>query len=385
MARQDTLSKKPTKFAPAERAGADEIKRQARLFTKARVLGVLPDAVPCVLFVVNEHRQIVFANERIADVLSNGVRPSDTLGRRPGEVLGCGHASEADGGCGTTQFCSVCGMVHAVLTSQTGTADVRDCRVVRASDNETLELRVWTTPVEVAGEKFTIVAALDIGHEKRREALEHIFLHDIYNVAYGLRWYADFLKKADPAQVAEFTENIDRLCGELIDDIDAQRILIRAENRELLLRPESLRTHSLLQDAVEMYARHPVAEDRQLCIDEAADDVEMVGDRTLLRRVLCNMIKNGLEACRAGETVTAGCTAQDNRVEFWVHNPGFIPCDVQPHVFQRFYSTKGAGRGLGAYSIKLLTERYLRGQVTFSTSPEEGTIFRARYPVSSKV
>jgi signal transduction histidine kinase len=235
----------------------------------------------------------------------------------------------------------------------------------------------------VAGETFIIVAALDIGHEKRRQALEHIFLHDIYNVAYGLRWYTEFLRRAEPGQVAEFSESIDRLCGELIDEIDAQRILIRAETRELVLRPESLRTRDLLQDAVMLYTRHPVAQGRQVRVDGKVADVEMIADRTLLRRVLCNMIKNALEACRPGETVTAGCTAQADGVEFWVHNPGLIPRDVQLQIYQRFFSTKGTGRGLGTYSMKLLTERYLNGQVAFTTSNDEGTIFRARYPLSS--
>ncbi len=44
-------------------------------------------------------------------------------------------------------------------------------------------------------------------------------------------------------------------------------------------------------------------------------------------------------------------------------------------------SLKGSGRGLGAYSMKLLSERYLGGQVTFDTSPAEGTTFRAFYPL----
>jgi signal transduction histidine kinase len=65
-----------------------------------------------------------------------------------------------------------------------------------------------------------------------------------------------------------------------------------------------------------------------------------------------------------------------------VHNPGFMTRDVQLQVFQRSFSTKGAGRGLGTYSIKLLTERYLKGTVSFTTDPEAGTTFRVRYPLT---
>ena len=58
------------------------------------------------------------------------------------------------------------------------------------------------------------------------------------------------------------------------------------------------------------------------------------------------------------------------------------PREVQLQVFQRSFSTKGENRGLGTYSIRLLTERYLKGQVSFTSSPETGTIFTAAYPLT---
>ncbi len=108
----------------------------------------------------------------------------------------------------------------------------------------------------------------------------------------------------------------------------------------------------------------------------------MTSDRTLLARVLCNLIKNALEACRAGQTVTVGCARPGDAIEFWVHNPGVMPREVQLQVFQRSFSTKGAGRGLGTYSIKLLTERYLHGRVSFTSTADQGTTFKVHYPLA---
>jgi nitrogen-specific signal transduction histidine kinase len=374
--------KASTKFAPAQRASAEEIVRQARLFAGRKLLGILPDVVPCMLLAVNEFRQIVFANERFLELLSPQQRQDGILGRRAGEVLGCVHASEDDNGCGTTEACSTCGAIHAILSSQNGTADVKECRILLGKNTEPLELRVWTTPVTIENESFTILSAMDIGPEKRRQSLEHIFLHDIYNVAYGLSWYTDFLKKAEPDQVAGHVDTLRQLCRQLIEEIDAQRILLRAEAGELPLKPEPLRSLELLQGAVELYRRHPVAQGRHLCLHPDAQNIAVVGDRTLLSRVLCNLLKNALEACRSGETVTAGCTQLDGHVEFHVHNPGVIPHEVQLQIFQRSFSTKGAGRGVGTYSIKLLTERYLRGRVSFTSTPELGTTFQVRYPLA---
>jgi len=46
------------------------------------------------------------------------------------------------------------------------------------------------------------------------------------------------------------------------------------------------------------------------------------------------------------------------------------------------FPPKASGRGLGTYSIKLLTERYLKGSVAFTTSPEAGTRFTATLPIN---
>ncbi|MGO9255131.1 MAG: hypothetical protein ACLQU1_02335 [Bryobacteraceae bacterium] len=58
-----------------------------------------------------------------------------------------------------------------------------------------------------------------------------------------------------------------------------------------------------------------------------------------------------------------------------------MPAKVRLQVFQRSFSTKGMGRGLGTYSIKFLTERYLQGQVSFGSVEGEGTTFMACYPL----
>jgi sensor histidine kinase regulating citrate/malate metabolism len=94
------------------------------------------------------------------------------------------------------------------------------------------------------------------------------------------------------------------------------------------------------------------------------------------------MIKNALEACQPGQTVTVGCQQDGADVLFWVHNPTVMPLNVQLQMFQRSFSTKGQGRGLGTYSMKLLSERYLKGRVAFTSREGEGTRFTVVYPRS---
>jgi signal transduction histidine kinase len=102
----------------------------------------------------------------------------------------------------------------------------------------------------------------------------------------------------------------------------------------------------------------------------------------LLSRVLGNMIRNAIEASSPGETVTIGCFGKDDKIHFWVHNPAYMPEGIGLQVFDRSFSTKGAGRGLGTYSAKYPTEKYLAGEISYTSSEEQGTTFTAVYPLS---
>ncbi|HEY5974910.1 MAG TPA: ATP-binding protein, partial [Geobacteraceae bacterium] len=79
-------------------------------------------------------------------------------------------------------------------------------------------------------------------------------------------------------------------------------------------------------------------------------------------------------------TVNLGCRQMGDRVDFWVHNSTWMPPDVQLQVFQRSFSTKGPGRGIGTYSIRLLSSLLL-GAVEFTSTPENGTTFHATFPL----
>ncbi|MBW1783058.1 MAG: sensor histidine kinase, partial [Deltaproteobacteria bacterium] len=83
----------------------------------------------------------------------------------------------------------------------------------------------------------------------------------------------------------------------------------------------------------------------------------------------------------AGGVVTMGAGREDDRVVLWVHNESAMPKSSQLQVFQRSFSTKGKGRGLGTYSIKLLTERYLNGSASFTSTEAEGTTFQISLPL----
>jgi signal transduction histidine kinase len=374
-------------YAPAERATSEALEKQRRYFSDAWFFGELLHFVPDMVMILNAQRQVVYANRAVLEAV--GAQDAAPLvGMRPGEVLKCRHSDETDGGCGTTAACRYCGAVNAVLQSQAGRFAVEEWRltVERDAGEEALDLRVWASPMQAGGESFTFLAIGDISEEKRRLFLERIFLHDVMNTASALRGFSTLLgvEALDEETRGDFSRRVAVLSNRIIDEIEAHRVLVAAEHGELALVVKRLDSLRLLTEVFDANNRPDVLDERGLAMLEGSASVEFESDATLLRRVLGNMVKNALEASVPGERVTMGCRAEDGRVAFWVHNPTYMPEKVRLQIFNRSFSTKGADRGLGTYSMKVLTERYLGGAIEFTSTEDGGTTFTARYPLKMR-
>ena len=370
---------KETQFAPAERAPRPEVHNLHELLSGVPLLDEILGSVPDALLFLNAHRQIVFANRATFCFL--GIEPTpNVLGSRPGEALGCVHATETAGGCGTTEFCQTCGAVQAILAAQKGSSDVQECRIAIKDSFDAVDLKVSTVPFKYDGELFTICALQDISHEKRRRTLERTFFHDVLNTAGGLQGYTDLLQESEPEEVPEVATRVSEIAQHLIEEIESQRSLMAAEADELSVDPRELRTKEVLEELAVAYRHHRVATGKDIIIAAESDNVSIRTDHGLLLRVLGNMLKNALEASSPGETVTTGSKSDEDLVEFWVRNLAYMPREVQLQVFKRSFSTKGSGRGIGTYSIRLFVTRYLHGSVDFESTEDHGTTFRVRLP-----
>ena len=377
------MSQLPTDFASAERTPQDELMCQAEYFGDT-VTQHLLNAVTNIVLVVNENRQIVFANNRLLELLHLENYLS-LIGLRPGELFFCENADKSLGGCGTTKWCQHCGAVKSILNALSADSfgqHVEECRIVKRQGSllEAFDLKVCATPFDLYDKRYVIFAISDISHEKRRRALERIFFHDLLNTAGGMRNLLELLNEEAPDGLKPETELLHDSFIELVEEIRWQKELLSAEDNLLAVNPITLNTLELLQGVVRRWSKHDVAVNRHIELTPGCKELSIRTDFTLLRRILGNMIKNALEAVAPKETVTVSCQQGNETISFSVHNPGVIPEDIQLQLFQRSFSTKGAGRGLGTYSIRLLSERYLKGTVAFTSTEEEGTTFTVTLP-----
>lgn len=379
----DSATAATTYFAPPERMAEAEVAELRRFIEESPLFQAILESIDGYLMILNPQRQVLAANRELLDAL--GIEtPSPVVGNRPGEALHCIHAPEGPSGCGTARACSTCGTVLAILTSQQeGKSSTNECLATVRQDDHTaaLEFRVRSTPVRVGGHDFTVLVFNDISGDKRREALERTFFHDILNTLGGLMGWGSLLQSMDGLDAKEAAGRIVDLSKRLQREIEDQRRLLEAERGTLEMSEETIPVRDVLETMAAVFAAHDAAKGKHLDTGEVGPEETITTDRSLLLRVLTNMTKNAFEAIREGETVRLRYERREGRPVFSVRNPGAIPEKVALRIFQRSFSTKaGKGRGIGTYSIKLFGERYLGGEVGFESNEETGTVFFIKLP-----
>ena len=355
-----------------EKAAPEILERQIQVFRDDKFVRQMLDAIPSLLAVLNANRQIIYANTSLIEMLEFEHEDS-LLGMRPGDVFDCVHVFDAEDGCGTGDYCRSCGALMAIIANEKKTEECRLTRL-RESSIQAHELEVTTTPFSYENETFTIFSVVDKSDEHRRQMLERIFFHDIMNVVGSIKGFTELLEMQDSHDVDKVYRQIREAAEQVIGEVEAQRMLSDAERGRLELKQELCSSEDILQRLVRLYEKHKVSTLRGLEISGAAENHYLLTDQSLVLRILGNMVVNALEAANARQTVTLDCRLKGKEVVFSVNNPGMIPDEVRPEIFRRTYSTKGRGRGLGTYSMRLLTS-FLQGEVSFVCRDGNTTFF----------
>jgi signal transduction histidine kinase len=340
------------------------------------------EAIPAALAILNARRQVIFSNPAFRE-LTGFTGVEELCGLRPGEALGCRNARR---GCGDTEACAFCGAREAITrTQETGETAVRECHLAGPGDvGMRRELLVRTTSFQIDAGRYVLLSLTDISHLRRRGALERIFFHDILNTASSLRVTLELLQRGDLPEERRsvLLDRASTVCDALEEEIQGQKIMVSAENGTLRAQRTLIDSRELALQVKRQAEGLQAAEGRAVLIAPFSESFPFVSDDALVKRILLNMLKNALEAAPAGAAVSIGTQRDaEGRAVLAVHNPGSMDRAVQLQVFRRCFTTKGEGRGLGTWGMKLLAEEYLGGRVEFSTDPEAGTSFYLVLPV----
>jgi K+-sensing histidine kinase KdpD len=370
-----------TYFASAQRTSGKELVKEIDIVTNHPVLSGLLHLVNGEIVIVDQNRQILAFNDSFFQML--GVKESATLlGLRPGEALNCVHADEEPGGCGTSKFCSSCGAAIAMVLSLKQDNPVeRTCIISAKKANKTIDivLLIRAHPMNINDNKFLLLFLQDITRQYQQTALERTFFHDVNNLLSILLGTSELLCEEEPSSLAD---TIYHTSKHLVNEISIQRCLSKSEFYDYQPFWVTIKTERIIEELQRLFINHPAAIKKTINISEDYPKIFIKTDISLLLRVLCNMVINALEATNDNGEIKIWFDLVDDSLIFYVWNQGQIPEKTALRIFQRNFSTKKQlGRGIGTFSMKLFGEQILGGDVDFTTSFENGTIFRFACPV----
>ncbi|MEG2371019.1 MAG: HAMP domain-containing sensor histidine kinase [Alistipes sp.] len=328
--------------------------------------------------VVNRNLDVIFSN---TDLQEQSLDNATTRYLRPGDLFSCVNAVHAEGGCGSSPNCPNCKFRNSINDvfkyNKVITQDVE----LTLSNNMMLALTETASPFVFNGEHYVAVFVVDITDSKRRQLMDRIFFHDLINLSGAMDGYVQLLlETTDTSDVVRSLKNLKHISAQLYDEITSQRDLMHAELGDLPLKVSSIDVDCFLQNLdVKMQAACAIR-GCKLDIVYIGQPTTIKTDCNILDRVILNMVKNAVEASEPEEHIKLSVSIKDRQLLFKVHNCNCISPELQDTIFQFGTSAKGSGHGIGAYSIKLLGENYLKGRVWFESTPQIGTNFMLEIP-----
>lgn len=371
-----------TFFAPAQRTERRKFENQVRDLSRDAAMSILLKVATGLLVVLNEDRQIVALNHAFLDALGI-TNPEEALGLRLGETLGCIHAHELPNGCGTTPFCATCGAAIAMMTAINDDRESESTCALTSGRNGVYEdicLLIRAQPVAIDDHRWILVFAHDVTQEQYWNSMEKVFLHDVSNILATLTGRVELLHADLPnsCEVKQILETAWRLN----DEINLQKSLSHTKGTAYSPRRVAVAMNDIRREVELLVSSHGSAKGKKIAMVWPIDEITLYSDRLLLSRILDNLLINAMEATEEGGSIGLHVRSENSHVVWEVWNRRAIDRNIQKRIFQRHFSTKAkVGRGLGTYSAKLFGEKYLGGELTFSSDEKTGTTFMLRLPV----
>jgi len=223
------------------------------------------------------------------------------------------------------------------------------------------------------------------GELRRRERLATVgeltaaLAHEIRNPLGSLKGAAQIL--ADPSLPPEEHGRLLTILGEESGRLDRVLTDFLTLARDRQVRRATVDLAACVRETATLLA--PEAEGRGVTVrvEGAEGPVEVTGDGDLLRQLVWNLARNGVEAAKGGGEVTLRVNGgAEGRVRLTVEDSGpGIAADDLPRLFDPFFTTRDGGTGLGLAICDRIARDH-RATLTAENRAEGGARFSVELP-----
>ncbi len=245
-----------------------------------------------------------------------------------------------------------------------------------------LELRQLVTERE-----RTIVRLEEL--ERLRDNLVHMIVHDLRSPLFGISGNLQLMKMGAVSKLGqEELANLDQALnqtGVLVEMINALLDVSRLEAGEMPLEMTPCDMTALVREALASLGRIP--DQCPVVYDAPAEPLAVSCDRTVIRRVIANLVGNAVKFTPAQGVVRVAALADGAQVRVTVADTGpGIPPEYHEKIFQKFGQVdarkagKMASTGLGLTFCKLAIEAH-GGRIGLESAVGKGSTFWFVLPV----
>ena len=135
----------------------------------------------------------------------------------------------------------------------------------------------------------------------------------------------------------------------------------------------------LVHEVCESLAPQLEAQRIDLEID-AAESIQLLADRDMLRRAVLNLVFNAIDAMPDGGNLVITAVQGPRGIELEVADSGpGVEMDIRQRIFEPFFTTKSEGTGLGLAIVYRVAEVH-GGGIEVANCPEGGAAFTIQIP-----
>jgi len=227
-----------------------------------------------------------------------------------------------------------------------------------------------------------------------KDDLTHMIVHDMKNPLGGIMGYLGIV--IDHWERGKLTETYVQYlkraydgCRQLLDMTVNLLDIGRIEEGKMMLKREPVDLAEALEEVTQTLLPGVLRGEKQLEVQVPAEFPPLDADRDVTRRVLTNLISNGIKHTDAGGHITVDVGREDGFARISVLDDGEgIPDEAIPHLFDKF-SQVGDKRlgdetdtGLGLTFCKLAVEAH-GGRIWVESQVGEGSAFSFTMPLAA--
>lgn len=199
-----------------------------------------------------------------------------------------------------------------------------------------------------------------------------------------LEHYGDF---SSPEEKQEYFQQIHTAVHRMTDLMNDVLNLNKSEAGQITFQPSWINIGLFCKELVSELQRN-IKSSHRISLDIEYKNLEGEMDEKLLRHILTNLISNAVKYSPGGGTIEFKVSCENHSAVFTISDNGIgIPPESLPNLFKAFVRANNVGNisgtGLGLSIVQHFVTIH-RGSIETDSTPNEGSTFRVKLPLSSE-